>query len=370
MSALYDRIINDEIKMKAAPFAPVLPPAGAAAGTCSRPGRSTASASHALVASPVPASHPVLAEVISSLAVSGCAHCCLVQRRPAPSQGTPDRPGLPGPDMRARSQDPAVEGMLAAQASKAAGQQGGWMDTIMNLIPGRKQAASATPSEDAIQATHEHLRCPRQPYLVSGPSVAPGGSKWRLQCCSRCCLALVQQTPTCSLATCRAPCQAHSHAGPRPRAPPSTPPQRGRPSGQCWMWPGPPCWAPSASSLRSFTRVRFPSSAAAWHMRADAPGPPPCYSRPPLGLQPGALAVASGGRFRCCLRLTAAVRCRGRHQPVPGGLRGRHPHELPAGHGHAAQHLCHLGGALHAAARACGHAGQARAGVPRPPGGR
>ena len=52
-----------------------------------------------------------------------------------------------------------MEGMLAAQASKNAAQQVGWMDTIMNLIPGRKQAASSGPSEDAIQATHDHLRC-------------------------------------------------------------------------------------------------------------------------------------------------------------------------------------------------------------------
>ena len=55
-------------------------------------------------------------------------------------------------------QDTEGEGMLAAQTSKAA-QAGGWMDTIMNLVPGRKQAASAGPSEEAIQAMHENLRC-------------------------------------------------------------------------------------------------------------------------------------------------------------------------------------------------------------------
>ena len=54
-------------------------------------------------------------------------------------------------------QDPEVEGMLAAQAKSA--QQGGWMDTIMNLVPGRKQAAASGPSEDAIQTMHENLRC-------------------------------------------------------------------------------------------------------------------------------------------------------------------------------------------------------------------
>ena len=51
-----------------------------------------------------------------------------------------------------------TEGMLAAQSSKAA-QAGGWMDTIMNLVPGRKQAAAAGPSEDAIQSMHDNLRC-------------------------------------------------------------------------------------------------------------------------------------------------------------------------------------------------------------------
>lgn len=49
-----------------------------------------------------------------------------------------------------------MDGMLATPASKAAG---GWMDTIVNLIPGRKQAASAAPSDDTIKRTHEYLRC-------------------------------------------------------------------------------------------------------------------------------------------------------------------------------------------------------------------
>ena len=35
------------------------------------------------------------------------------------------------------------------------------MDTILNLIPGRRAAASAEPSEEAIRRTHDNLRCPQ-----------------------------------------------------------------------------------------------------------------------------------------------------------------------------------------------------------------
>ena len=44
---------------------------------------------------------------------------------------------------------------MAASASKG----GSWMDTILNLIPGRRAAASNEPSEDAIKRTHDNLRC-------------------------------------------------------------------------------------------------------------------------------------------------------------------------------------------------------------------
>lgn len=33
------------------------------------------------------------------------------------------------------------------------------MDTILNLIPGRKQHASDEPNEEAIKRTHDYLRC-------------------------------------------------------------------------------------------------------------------------------------------------------------------------------------------------------------------
>lgn len=43
---------------------------------------------------------------------------------------------------------------MAASAAKG----GGWMDTILNLIPGRRAAASSEPSEEAIKRTHDNLR--------------------------------------------------------------------------------------------------------------------------------------------------------------------------------------------------------------------
>lgn len=53
------------------------------------------------------------------------------------------------------AQDVDAEGMVAAAAAKGGA---GWMDTILNLIPGRRAAASAEPSEEAIRRTHDNLR--------------------------------------------------------------------------------------------------------------------------------------------------------------------------------------------------------------------
>ena len=39
-----------------------------------------------------------------------------------------------------------------------AAQGGGFIDTILNLIPGRKQQASTEPTEDSIKKTHDYLR--------------------------------------------------------------------------------------------------------------------------------------------------------------------------------------------------------------------
>lgn len=58
--------------------------------------------------------------------------------------------------------DGEMEGVMAAAQAKGAG--GGWMDTILNLIPGRKQQALAEPSEEAIKRTHDYLR------YASGPA--------------------------------------------------------------------------------------------------------------------------------------------------------------------------------------------------------
>lgn len=51
-------------------------------------------------------------------------------------------------------QDSALD-LLHSQQNKAAGS---WMDTILNLIPGRKQQSANEPSEEAIKRTHDFLR--------------------------------------------------------------------------------------------------------------------------------------------------------------------------------------------------------------------
>lgn len=57
-----------------------------------------------------------------------------------------------------------LAGAAAADAEAAKAAAGaGWLDTIMNLIPGRAKAASAEPNDDAIRRTHEHLRCEGAP---------------------------------------------------------------------------------------------------------------------------------------------------------------------------------------------------------------
>lgn len=47
-------------------------------------------------------------------------------------------------------------GADAAKAAAAA--SAGWLDTIMNLLPGRAKAASAEPNDEAIRRTHDYLR--------------------------------------------------------------------------------------------------------------------------------------------------------------------------------------------------------------------
>jgi len=56
--------------------------------------------------------------------------------------------------MACLQQDGEAESLIAASAAKG----GTWMDTILNLIPGRRAAASSEPSEEAIKRTHDNLR--------------------------------------------------------------------------------------------------------------------------------------------------------------------------------------------------------------------
>ena len=55
------------------------------------------------------------------------------------------------------AQDTGADGLVAAAGLAKGG--GGWMDTILNLIPGRRAAASSEPSEEAVRRLHETLRC-------------------------------------------------------------------------------------------------------------------------------------------------------------------------------------------------------------------
>lgn len=56
-----------------------------------------------------------------------------------------------------KMKDTGVDGLMSGKAKAA--QSSGWMDNIMNLIPGRKQQANNEPSEENIKKTHEYLRC-------------------------------------------------------------------------------------------------------------------------------------------------------------------------------------------------------------------
>ena len=49
--------------------------------------------------------------------------------------------------------------MESISAKEQAAKQVSWMDSILSLIPGRKQAASNEPSDEAIKRTHDYLRC-------------------------------------------------------------------------------------------------------------------------------------------------------------------------------------------------------------------
>ena len=71
------------------------------------------------------------------------------------------------------------------------------------------------------------------------------------------------------------------------------------------------------------------------------------------------------GRDGVLTSLATTLPCRRGREPVPGGPGGGGAHHQPAGHGHAAQHICDQRGALHAAALARRHGAQECAGLPR-----
>jgi brefeldin A-inhibited guanine nucleotide-exchange protein len=66
-----------------------------------------------------------------------------------------------------------------AEAHKAAAGSG-WLDTIMNLIPGRAKAASAEPNDEAIRRTHDYLRCVWRGVLCAAVAA---GAPARLPAC-------------------------------------------------------------------------------------------------------------------------------------------------------------------------------------------
>jgi brefeldin A-inhibited guanine nucleotide-exchange protein len=60
-----------------------------------------------------------------------------------------------------KMKDDPMAGTDAAKATgggAAAAAGAGWLDTIMNLIPGRAKAASSEPNDEAIRRTHDYLR--------------------------------------------------------------------------------------------------------------------------------------------------------------------------------------------------------------------
>lgn len=58
-----------------------------------------------------------------------------------------------------KMKDESLLGGGGADAAKAAAAaSAGWLDTIMNLLPGRAKAASTEPNDEAIRRTHDYLR--------------------------------------------------------------------------------------------------------------------------------------------------------------------------------------------------------------------
>ena len=151
--------------------------------------------------------------------------------------------------MQEPGSDPAS--MAASRAAQTAGQGGGgWMDTILNLIPGRKQKATDEPSEDAIKRTHDYLRLD---VVQNGNYMDHNDAFSAKQ--PDCCLSCITLAATVADSVIQ-----HSSCEPRPfergasgmltamaaigrrqRVQLSLRLLRERRYGQCWMCPGHPC---------------------------------------------------------------------------------------------------------------------------------
>ena len=61
-----------------------------------------------------------------------------------------------------KMKDDVIAGMAGggadAQKQAQAAASAGWLDTIMNLIPGRAKLATGEPNDEAIRRTHDYLR--------------------------------------------------------------------------------------------------------------------------------------------------------------------------------------------------------------------
>lgn len=61
-------------------------------------------------------------------------------------------------EIKMKDESALLMGRGEAAKAEAAAAGAGWLDTIMNLLPGRAKAASNEPNDEAIRRTHDHLR--------------------------------------------------------------------------------------------------------------------------------------------------------------------------------------------------------------------
>ena len=160
------------------------------------------------------------------------------------------------------------------------------MDTILNLIPGRKQLSADEPNEEAIKRTHDFLRSVIEAFIPCVKfalqykirltdrqvSVAPldfrHHSSYAELTASLCIVeakrgAFTNETTAIHvyLNSVRQPffkvfsmCSVMC-TGREPRVPPSLRRLRGKQPGRCWISAGHLCWEPSQCSLKSSPKV-------------------------------------------------------------------------------------------------------------------